>query len=112
MNRTSGRRMDLEENFILIATLIIADIEIHNHLYWLDDNKVAYPHLHLKLHKSIFQLIGFDSKSITPELEEWYFFQIEENFPVDTNSQLIMMNKTRQLIRALNKKRIELSKKM
>ncbi len=111
MNSPSGHSMNLEENFILIATLIIADIEIHNHLFWLDDNRVTYPHLHLKLHKSIFQLIGFDSKSITPELEEWYFVQIEENFPVDTNSQLIMMNKTRQLIKALNKKRIELSVK-
>lgn len=108
-NSNNNNKTNISDNFEIIANLIIADIEIHNLMFWLSDTSVQHPPIDLKIHRTIFKLIGFESKDINEELDDWYYKQIEDRILIDTQSSVIMSNKIKRLINALHKKRIELS---
>lgn len=108
-NSNDNNKTNIKDNFEIIVNLLIADIEIHNLLFWLSDTQVQHPPIDLKIHRTIFKLIGFESKDINEELDEWYYRQIEDRVLIDPKSNVNMSNKIKRLINALNKKRIELS---
>lgn len=108
-NSNDDNKRNIRGNFEVLANLIIADIEIHNLLFWLSDTNVQHPPIDLKIHRTIFKLIGFEPKDINEELDEWYYQQIDDRIFIDTNNSVIMTNKVKRLINALHKKRIELS---
>lgn len=102
-----NNKKNIRDNFELISNLIIADIEIHNLMFWLSDERVDYPPIELKIHRIIFKLVGFEPKDINEELDDWYYRQIEDRVLIDTQSA--MSNKIKRLMNALYRKRIELS---
>ena len=102
----------LNDVFTLIIRLIVADLKIHGHLFWLSDNNIYSPPLELQLHQSIFSLMGFEKNQIDKELEEWYFKQLEQMLREENvTDQNIILEKTNEIVKSLNLKRIEIQKR-
>lgn len=83
MSKQNALYIGFEDYFNLVIVLIGDDLKIQRHFHFLSLSGVDATQLKLRLHETIFKLVGFKQKDLTPELEDWYFEQTEKVNSID-----------------------------
>ncbi len=83
MSKQNALNIGFEDYFNLVIVLIVDDLKIQRHFHFLSLSGVDATPLKLRLHETIFKLIGFKKNDLIPELEDWYFEQTEKVNSID-----------------------------